>query len=582
MVFFPEAMPLVTLSERMVPQVNTSPFAPAQSSSPLPSNSCREYSLPSHPSTHNSSVAYVDSQDNKPPLVSTLHYSLAPSLSPSSAQSHNTALITEPLTSFIGGTSQYPSASFSTSQHPSQVYNDGSTLNSNNTTQQLNNNNGFQPPPQNPGISKSRIAQYHQPSQTYDDTVDSSFYDWYKAGAQHNLAPPQSSHTEASQGYMYSTNTAHDATDIPSSFNFYNTQASTAPNPQEINYQWSHEYRPHTQYQNNLLRAQPNVNCENFPTTVPNYPFQQPSYNPNALVPSYTTLVSQLPPSPCLTVSSGPLSTASSIPSNCSCPSVKSSGPSYHAEQEVNVNSYNGGIPSTSYNDTPQQSVTGSYNSGETMSTYLNQTNTSGRSPNSMEATEQIGTIGTDGSMKRRKRRQPSNRKTSVPRSPGGKSFVCPECSKKFKRSEHLRRHIRSLHTSEKPFVCICGKRFSRRDNLRQHERLHVNASPRLACFFQPSGYYSSGAPGAPVQPQKPIEDLNKFPINQGMDSSQIENTNLMLSSQRPLSQQIVPEIAAYPNSIRPELLSKLPVQTPNQKMPLMNPMHQYQPYPSS
>ncbi|KEI38897.1 uncharacterized protein L969DRAFT_496319 [Mixia osmundae IAM 14324] len=66
--------------------------------------------------------------------------------------------------------------------------------------------------------------------------------------------------------------------------------------------------------------------------------------------------------------------------------------------------------------------------------------------------------------------------KTGRPR----KIFMCkvPDCNKCFKRSEHLKRHIRSIHTSEKPYECEwpgCSKSFSRQDNRAQHMRVHRN-----------------------------------------------------------------------------------------------------------
>ncbi|GAN03949.1 hypothetical protein MAM1_0052d03405 [Mucor ambiguus] len=63
---------------------------------------------------------------------------------------------------------------------------------------------------------------------------------------------------------------------------------------------------------------------------------------------------------------------------------------------------------------------------------------------------------------------------------PGVKLFLCEydDCGKLFKRSEHLKRHIKSIHTKEKPYSCPykdCGKSFARTDNLSQHIRIHRN-----------------------------------------------------------------------------------------------------------
>ncbi|CAJ0761272.1 20755_t:CDS:2 [Entrophospora sp. SA101] len=51
---------------------------------------------------------------------------------------------------------------------------------------------------------------------------------------------------------------------------------------------------------------------------------------------------------------------------------------------------------------------------------------------------------------------------------PGTKTFECTYsgCGRVFKRSEHLKRHIRSIHTLER-------RKFSRSDNLTQHIRVH-------------------------------------------------------------------------------------------------------------
>jgi hypothetical protein len=63
----------------------------------------------------------------------------------------------------------------------------------------------------------------------------------------------------------------------------------------------------------------------------------------------------------------------------------------------------------------------------------------------------------------------------------GGRIFACTveDCLKVFTRSEHLKRHTRSIHTNEKPFRCEeagCGRLFTRHDNLLQHLKNHHGA----------------------------------------------------------------------------------------------------------
>ncbi|KAG7100161.1 hypothetical protein E1B28_001941 [Marasmius oreades] len=67
----------------------------------------------------------------------------------------------------------------------------------------------------------------------------------------------------------------------------------------------------------------------------------------------------------------------------------------------------------------------------------------------------------------------------------GSRIHMCkvPGCGKCFARGEHLKRHVRSIHTWEKPHKCPypgCGKDFSRHDNLGQHMRVHKDFSPRV------------------------------------------------------------------------------------------------------
>ncbi|KAG7410369.1 C2H2 type master regulator of conidiophore development brlA [Fusarium oxysporum f. sp. raphani] len=57
-----------------------------------------------------------------------------------------------------------------------------------------------------------------------------------------------------------------------------------------------------------------------------------------------------------------------------------------------------------------------------------------------------------------------------------------PGCSWTFRRNEHLKRHMKTLHReAPESFFCeFCGKNgFSRRDNLKTHRKLHARQPSR-------------------------------------------------------------------------------------------------------
>lgn len=57
----------------------------------------------------------------------------------------------------------------------------------------------------------------------------------------------------------------------------------------------------------------------------------------------------------------------------------------------------------------------------------------------------------------------------------GERNFRCNSCPNMYKSSRNLRRHIKSAHLGEKPFVCdLCGKEFSQKTVLEAHHNTHI------------------------------------------------------------------------------------------------------------
>lgn len=83
-----------------------------------------------------------------------------------------------------------------------------------------------------------------------------------------------------------------------------------------------------------------------------------------------------------------------------------------------------------------------------------------------------------------------------IPPQEDGKPFPCPNCSKQFKRSEHLKRHIRSVHSNIRPFHCkYCEKQFSRSDNLAQHLKTHykINSNGTTSIIYGNPNLHNRG-----------------------------------------------------------------------------------------
>ncbi|KAH7007754.1 hypothetical protein EDB80DRAFT_577217 [Ilyonectria destructans] len=71
-------------------------------------------------------------------------------------------------------------------------------------------------------------------------------------------------------------------------------------------------------------------------------------------------------------------------------------------------------------------------------------------------------------------------RKQAAHRGPEEALYQCSQCYRRYHRTEHLTRHVRS-HTKQRPYSCgFCAKSFARLDVLKRHETTHGDAEPRL------------------------------------------------------------------------------------------------------
>lgn len=153
------------------------------------------------------------------------------------------------------------------------------------------------------------------------------------------------------------------------------------------------------------------------------------------------------------------------------------------------------------------------------------------------------------------------------------RNYVCAVegCRRKFKRYEHLRRHMR-CHTNERPYVCPvdkCGKSFSRSDNLSQHMKVHAGG-----------GMGMSSSPGKSHSPEMeftPVLHAHSLPVSpmlhsMGSPMLQHSHPNLQHHHQRAHSLPASPMLHSHTlQQQQQQHAQQMPIQLPHPQQYGMN-----------
>ncbi|PWY82930.1 hypothetical protein BO70DRAFT_428993 [Aspergillus heteromorphus CBS 117.55] len=130
----------------------------------------------------------------------------------------------------------------------------------------------------------------------------------------------------------------------------------------------------------------------------------------------------------------------------------------------------------------------------------------------------------------------------------------CTICDRRFKKTEHFKRHERS-HTKEKPYECsVCHKRFSRSDVLSRHAKGH-NSAP------------ANAPAGQPAQTQPPVappiaNDTQSYIPGIGVDNRPVQRPRIMPLPAPPLpssSLDFLANVSAHQSRTEPVIANEQP-----------------------
>ncbi|KAG5455115.1 hypothetical protein CSKR_107373 [Clonorchis sinensis] len=117
----------------------------------------------------------------------------------------------------------------------------------------------------------------------------------------------------------------------------------------------------------------------------------------------------------------------------------------------------------------------------------------------------------------------------------GAAKHVCPICNRAFVRDDKLKRHIRCLHSSERPYKCeTCPKAFARKDKLQEHVR-HHNRDITFSCPICPELFIMRS------HLNRHLRGIHKIKLQSNGNQSVVQNLS-QTTTNFPLSTKVISE----------------------------------------